>query len=67
MTILKGLVIVAPDAEKGVWAEELVVAASGEIKEELEEADGYLCPLPDPDPIPASFGIHTSFSLPATE
>lgn len=47
MTILKGLMIVVPDAEKGVWAEELV-AATGEVKEELEVADSYLCLLQPP-------------------
>lgn len=40
--------IAVSDAEKGVWAEELVAATEGEVKEQLEEADGYLCPLQPP-------------------
>lgn len=33
MTLLKGLMIVVPDAERDVWAEELVAATEGEVKE----------------------------------
>lgn len=48
VTILKGPMIVVPDAERDVWAEELVAATEGEGKEQLQEADGYLCPLQNP-------------------